>query len=183
MAQTTSSASRAVQSEPSPSSASARGRAIDSVRGCSAGRSGGVKRLTAWWWTRRPPSSSDQQRVKIVERSHRRQSSAAQKAAWEVRVVTARSRLHSELGASTYLRRRRRFHLAVPASTYLIIVPPSCVPGRVPISLQIAALRVPVEIIPFLKSARLRSVSALTAPSPETTTPDSKHDRQRCGHG
>ena len=48
VAQTTSPASRAVQSGPAPSSASARGRAIDSGRGCSAGRSQGVKRLTAW---------------------------------------------------------------------------------------------------------------------------------------
>eukprot|EP00964_Phaeocystis_antarctica_P126475 scaffold90162_cov56-Phaeocystis_antarctica.AAC.3 len=41
-----------------------------------------------------PSSSSDQQRVKVVERSHRRQSSAAQKAAGcEVRVVAARPRL------------------------------------------------------------------------------------------
>ena len=42
-----------------------------------------------------PSSSSDQQRVKVVERSHRRQSSAAQKAAGEVRVVAARPRLAS----------------------------------------------------------------------------------------
>ena len=46
-AQTTSSASRPVQSGPSPSPASARGRAVDSGRGCPAGRAGGVKRLTA----------------------------------------------------------------------------------------------------------------------------------------
>ena len=42
-----------------------------------------------------PSSSSDQQRVKVVETSHRRQSSAAQKAAGEVRVVAARPRLAS----------------------------------------------------------------------------------------
>ena len=42
-----------------------------------------------------PSSSSDQQRVQIVERSHRRQSSAAQKAAGAVRVVAARPRLAS----------------------------------------------------------------------------------------
>ena len=42
-----------------------------------------------------PSSSSDQQRVTVVERSHRRQSSVAQKAAGEVRVVAARPRLAS----------------------------------------------------------------------------------------
>ena len=42
-----------------------------------------------------PSSSCDQQRVKIVEKSHQRQSSAEQKAAWEVRVVAARPRLAS----------------------------------------------------------------------------------------
>ena len=54
-AQTTSSASRPVQSGPSPSPASARGRAVDSGRGCPAGRAGGVKRLTASSPTSHPP--------------------------------------------------------------------------------------------------------------------------------
>ena len=45
--QTACPAQRARLSDVSPSSASARGRAIDSVRGYSAGRAGGVKRLTA----------------------------------------------------------------------------------------------------------------------------------------
>ena len=55
VAQTTRPASRAVKSGSSPSSAGARGRAIDSVRGCFAGRARGVKRLTASYLTGRPP--------------------------------------------------------------------------------------------------------------------------------
>ena len=57
-----------------------------------------------------PSSSSDQQRVKVVERSHRRQSSAAQKAAGEVRVVAARPRL-ARVARGRNFRRLRPFTL------------------------------------------------------------------------
>ena len=57
-----------------------------------------------------PSSSSDQQRVKVVERSHRRQSSVAQKAAGEVRVVAARPRL-ARVARGRNFRRLRPFTL------------------------------------------------------------------------
>ena len=62
-----------------------------------------------------PSSSPDQQRVTVVERSHRRQSSVAQKAAGEVRVVAARPRLAS--CSRQKLSSTSAFHLTLPYPT------------------------------------------------------------------
>ena len=84
-----------------------------------------------------PSSSSDQQRVKVVERSHRRQSSAAQKAAGAVRRVAARPRLASSVGCGT---KRAGFggrslppYLTLPYRTLPY-------PRRLPVLLQMAVV-------------------------------------------
>ena len=98
---------------------------------------GGGRQATYRMVSDAPSSSSDQQRVKVVERSHRRQSSAAQKAAGAVRRVAARPRLASSVGCGT---KRAGFggrslppYLTLPYRTLPY-------PRRLPVLLQMAVV-------------------------------------------
>ena len=130
VAQTPSPASRAVQPGPFPSSASARGRAVDSGRGCPAGRAGGVKRLTASSPTSHPPHPS----------SRRSRSSggliggkAARRRRQPGRSEWSRRGRGSRVARGRNFRRLRSRHLTLPylTSPYLRRVPTSA-QSRVP---------------------------------------------------
>ena len=104
-AQTTSPASQPVQPGPSPSSASARGRAVDSGPGCPAGRAAGVKRLTSSSPTGHPPhpastrsrASSDLNAGKAARRRRQRgRSGRRQRSRGATRCPTIRIKINAE---------------------------------------------------------------------------------------